>query len=156
MKNTEKQIILPKGLCPICKQKQEIIKYSESGLDSSYEFACGHNCKIKVIEDRAKGFEVCGVKRYKKDSTGKLKLYKEDKSREYKPSIDKKKHPDGVKEEWIVDKENKRWIHKIIDIKTGCITHEENVSFEDHNRKNKLKSKYSYRSFPRIIIQKFL
>lgn len=53
----------------------------------------------------------------------------------FKPSGNEFKHPEGVEVEMRVDKERDRYDHKVTDIATGRVVHEEHETLSNHSKK---------------------
>jgi len=56
--------------------------------------------------------------------------------RGWSPSKDKKKFPEGVDIERVIDKEKRQYHQVVRDKRTGEITHEEHGPLDQHKRRN--------------------
>ncbi len=101
---------LPNGnsVCPNCGSKSKLYKVT---ITDSAIFTENFGIKQKV-----KGFKNFMVEFISR----------------HKSSGDMKKYPEGVIEERRIDKKNKTYYQKVIDKKTGKVTHFENESLLKH------------------------
>ena len=94
--------------CPVCGSKSKTVKLNITDICSITE-----SSKLKKMKKGIKKFSVESIFRHKN-------------------SRDIKKHPKGVIEERVVDRECDGYLHKITDKKTGKIVHYEKTQLSKH------------------------
>jgi len=100
-------------VCPVCKSSKRRI--------------------IAIVNEKVKIRESIGAKQKRKGFKRPLREI----FTGWQKSGDRKKHPEGVKKERVIDREKDIYGEKVKDIKTGKITRDVEEPLSAHGKKNK-------------------